>query len=60
MESRGYVVVTSAGSSGTGEVGGVGTVQLVCVCSGLLRMGDESLPLPVWRSEWISYSPGLW
>ena len=53
-------MVTSAGSSGTGEVGGVGTVQLVCVCSGLLRMGDESLPLPVWRSEWISYSPGLW
>ena len=41
--------MTSAGSCGTGEVGGVGTVELVCV-SRLLRMGGESLPLTVWRS----------
>ena len=32
-----------------GEVGGVGTVGLVCV-SRLLRMGGESLLLPVWKS----------
>ena len=31
-----------------GEVGGVGTVGLVCV-SRLLRMGGESLLLPVWK-----------
>ena len=31
------------------EIEGVGTVELVCV-SGLLRMGGESLLLPVWRS----------
>ena len=49
MESRGYGIGASAGSCGTGEVGGVGTVELVCV-SRLLRMGGESLPLTVWRS----------
>ena len=32
-----------------GEVGGVGTVGLVCI-SRLLRMGGESLLLPVWKS----------
>ena len=32
-----------------GDVGGVGTVGLVCV-SRLLRMGGESLLLPVWKS----------
>ena len=32
-----------------GEVGGVGTVRLVRV-SRLLRMGGESLLLPVWQS----------
>ena len=32
-----------------GEVGGVGTVRLVRV-SRLLRMGGESLLLPVWKS----------
>ena len=32
-----------------GEVGRVGTVGLVCV-SRLLRMGGESLLLPVWKS----------
>ena len=32
-----------------GEIEGVGTVELVCV-GGLLRMGGESLLLPVWRS----------
>ena len=42
-------MLTSAGSCSTGEVEGVGTVELVCV-GRLLRMGGESLPLPVWRS----------
>ena len=42
-------MVTSAGSCRTGETKGVGTVELVCV-GGLLRIGGESLPLPVWRS----------
>ena len=48
MESRGYVMVTSAGSCRTGEVGGVGTVGLVCV-SGLLRMGCGPILIPVCR-----------
>ena len=42
-------MVTSAGSCSTGEVAGVGTVELVCV-GGLLRMCGESISLPVWRS----------
>ena len=42
-------MVTSAGSCRTGEVDRVGTVELVCV-GGLLRMGGESLLLPVWGS----------
>ena len=46
MGSQGYVMVMSAGSCRTGEVAGVATVELVCV-SGLLRMGGESLLLPV-------------
>ena len=37
------------GSCRTGEIEGVGTVELVCV-GGLLRMGGESLLLPVWIS----------
>ena len=41
-------MLTSAGSCRIGEVEGVGKVELVCV-GGLLRMGDESLLLPVWR-----------
>ena len=41
--------MTSAGYCRTGEVKSVGTVELVYV-SGLLRMGDESLLLLVWRS----------
>ena len=53
VESHGYVMVTSAGSSRTGGGGrgveGVGTVELVCV-GRLLRMGGESLLLPVWSS----------
>ena len=36
------------GSCRTGEIEGVGTVELVCV-DGLLRMGGESLLLPVWK-----------
>ena len=42
-------MLTSAGSCRIGEVEDVGKVELVCV-GGLLRMGDESLLLPVWRS----------
>ena len=42
-------MVTSGGCCRTGEVEGVGTVELVCV-GGLLRMDGESLLLPVWRS----------
>ena len=42
-------MVTSGGCCRTGEVEGVGTVELVCV-GGLLRMGGESLLLPVWGS----------
>ena len=49
MGSRVYVMVTSAGSCRTGEIEGVGIVELVCV-GRLLRMGGESLLLPVWRS----------
>ena len=41
--------VTSAGSCRTGEIESVGIVELVCV-GRLLRMGGESLLLPVWRS----------
>ena len=44
-----YVMVTSAGSCRTGKIEGVGAVELVCV-GRLLRMGGESLLLPVWRS----------
>ena len=47
--SRSYVMVTSADSCRTGEIDGVGTVVLVCV-GRLLKMGGESLLLPVWRS----------
>ena len=47
--SRVYVMVTSAGSCRTGEIEGVGAVELVCV-GRLSRMGGESLLLPVWRS----------
>ena len=42
-------MVTSAGSCRTGEIEGVGAVELVCVYR-LLKMGGESLLLPVWRS----------
>ena len=42
-------MVMSAGCCRTGEVEGVGTVELVCV-GGWLRMGGESLLLPAWRS----------
>ena len=42
-------MVMSAGSCRTGEIEGVGTVEPVCV-GGLLRMGGESLLLPLWRS----------
>ena len=48
-------MVMSAGSCRTGRVGGVGTVELVCV-GGLLRMGDESFLLPVWRSVGRGFS----
>ena len=48
MESRDYVMVTSAGYCRTGEVEGVGTVKLVCV-NGLLGMGGEFLLPPVWH-----------
>ena len=51
--SRSYVMVTSAGSCRTGEIEGVGTVVLVRV-GRLLRMGGESLLLPVWRSAGAS------
>ena len=42
-------MVTSAGPCRTGEIEGVGAVELVCV-DRLSRMGGESLLLPVWRS----------
>ena len=42
-------MVKSADSCRTGDIVGVGTVELVRV-GGLLRMGGESLLLPVWRS----------
>ena len=38
-------MVTSEGSCRTGEIEGVGTVELVCV--GRLRIGGESFLLPV-------------
>ena len=47
--SQVYVMVMSAGSCRTGKIEGVGAVVLVCV-GRLLRMGCESLLLPVWRS----------
>ena len=47
-------MVTSAGCCRTGEVEGVGTVELVCV-GGLLRMGAESLLLTVWRSVGVGF-----
>ena len=47
--SRVYVMVTSAGSCRTGEVEGVGAVELVCI-GRLPKMGCESPLLPVWRS----------
>ena len=34
---------------GTREIEGAGKVELVCA-GGLLRMGDECLLMPVWRS----------
>ena len=37
------------GSCRTGEIEGVRRVELVCV-GRLLKMGGESLLLPVWRS----------
>ena len=49
VRSRVYVMVTSASSCRTGEIEGVGAVELVCV-GRLSRMGGESLLLPVWRS----------
>ena len=49
MGSQVYVMVTSADSCRTGEIEGVGVVELVCV-GRLSRMGGESLLLPVWRS----------
>ena len=49
MESQDYVMMKSAGSCRTGETEGVGAVELVCV-GRLLRMGGESLLLPVLRS----------
>ena len=42
-------MVKSANSCRTGEIAGMGTMELVCV-GGLLRMGGKSLLLPVWRS----------
>ena len=42
-------MVKSADSCRTGEIAGVGTVELVRV-GGLLRMGGKLLLLPVWRS----------
>ena len=42
-------MVTSAGSCKTGEIEGVGAVELVCV-GRLLRMDGKSLLLPAWRS----------
>ena len=42
-------MVTSADSCRTGEIEVVRTVDLGCV-GRLLRMGGESLLLPVWRS----------
>ena len=42
-------MMKSAGSCRTRETEGVGAVELVCV-GRLLRMGGESLLLPVWRS----------
>ena len=47
-------MVTSAGCCRTGEVEGVGTVELVFV-GGLLRMGGESLLLTVWRSVGVGF-----
>ena len=47
--SQVYVMLTSAGSCRTGEVEGVGAVELVCGCR-LLSMGGEYFLLPVWRS----------
>ena len=43
------MMVTSAGSGTTGEIEDVGAVEVVCV-GRLLRIGGESLLLPVWRS----------
>ena len=47
--SQVYVMVTSASSCRTGQIEGVGAVELVSV-GRLLRMGGESLLLSVWRS----------
>ena len=44
-----YAMVKSAGSCRTGEIEGVGAVELVCVGRSS-RMGGESLLLPVWGS----------
>ena len=49
MGSPSYVIVTSADSCRTREIKVVRTVDLGCV-GRLLRMGGESLLLPVWRS----------
>ena len=43
------MIVKSGDSCRTGEVEGVGTVELVCVGE-LLKMGGESLLLPLWGS----------
>ena len=48
-ESQGYVQVTSADYCRMREKEGVGMVELVNV-GRLLRMGGDSLLLPVWRS----------
>ena len=48
-------MVTSAGSCRIGEIKGVGKVELVCV-GRRLRMGGESLLLPVWRSVGIGFT----
>ena len=47
--SQVYAMVKSAGSCRTGEIEGVGAVELVCV-DRLPRMGGESILMPVWRS----------
>ena len=47
--SQGYVQVTSADSCRMRGTEGMGTVELVYF-GGLLRINDDSLLVPVWRS----------